>query len=1356
MPIDPNNDIAQAIATARQPDLVTEDDVAGTWSPRSQPISGQTINSYSPTTESAPLSFSEKLPKVLYSHFVDPVVKAVTAPGRVYRGEVPEDQMIDEAKNVAGQLMTGSFAAGVPTALREGIEPNVLRTFAGPASKTAETTAQARQLNDIGLYSHAAEQANTLQPRGDAKQMISTLKNMPGVKAEELQNAGLLDAQGNVHPEWADRGKITNTDLADHLQSSMPQVQETILGFNPSEVAAARAKAESQGNNWDELGPVNQGRYIRSVSGRRLTDYQDDPKYAQYTLPGGENYREVLLTTPVVGEKGDALNKIAQNMFGKNYTDLMGNNSDNAKMRLAVQREYQNQYGESGLSAEQSSMFRSNHWDDPNVLAHLRMSDRTGPNGEKILHVEELQSDWGQKGRDNGFKSNDVNINDLQNQYKELDQKRKETYDQLINEGSASVTSVYDHPDFKQITDKLAGLDQQIKKANNAVPSAPYVTNTGSWTDLALKRALKEAAEGGYDKLVWTPGAEQAERYKLSNTVSRIGYNPDTKELIGLDREGHGIRQLEGKTFEPEELPSVIGKEASDKLLSTGKNDVGFHMLNDQELPIGGEGMKSYYDSIVPKQLQKIVKSYDSNAKIGQTKVPVEGLNKSVYEITNELGMSVDQINSLPTEQKKALLNTAKNTLGMQSLDITPQMRETIMRGQKAFKRGGMIMGNNAIGNAMRMALGGDAEIEMPHSLKELQDWKKNHPTPVPQSSMDDVFTNRVSGFEGAPPMAMPANLDELQAYTRARHASGGHVNDITHALNVAKHLGRGNDTILAHINPHEAALLKAHGGSGKINPYTGLMEFDDNDTKDTGTSDSGNNYSGGWGNYGNFGEAQVKNYGDATTVKASKGEDTSAENAKAINDARAIAQSNLISGANDTAARQLIDRTDISNFPSQNNLTPEQQFGMMYRQPQLGGINEGKSLYDQVKDASNSYGMAYGKLVGKQYTDAGAAGFLGNAMFESNGLNPAAINPTSGATGLFQDLGQRKADLLKALNVSGLSGEALRNALSGTEMGQTAFALNEAASDPSYAATQKALETATDPYKASDVIMHNFERPGAISEALTGGFRAADANQIYNGVPSAATMSRSDLADTYDPSGKPTSAMGYNPFDSSSSTQPSILDKIFGSTSDQVKKLEDAGKTTIYGDAYGKQFLKDEEGNPLTAKDMYAFSQGLDPNNPEDMAKIQARIINDNGQQKVDYYTKDLGQAVFGDAGKALTTGLGNLFAPKSSYDPTAIGNGMGNIKGVSAGYTPGPFDRAGNNQKIIDNALAAVAPSAPAAPINPFTAELSSASLQLPSTTGLSAQDWANQNTGGDMSKVHARIKYVNGAPRLEYYTV
>ena len=39
---------------------------------------------------------------------------------------------------------------------------------------------------------------------------------------------------------------------------------------------------------------------------------------------------------------------------------------------------------------------------------------------------------------------------------------------------------------------------------------------------------------------------------------------------------------------------------------------------------------------------------------------------------------------------------------------------------------------------------------------------------------------------------------------------------------------GRGNDTLLAHITPREAEILKAAGGSGTTNPETGLLEFYD------------------------------------------------------------------------------------------------------------------------------------------------------------------------------------------------------------------------------------------------------------------------------------------------------------------------------------------------------------------------------------------------------------------------------------------------------------------------------------------------------------------------------------------------
>jgi hypothetical protein len=53
---------------------------------------------------------------------------------------------------------------------------------------------------------------------------------------------------------------------------------------------------------------------------------------------------------------------------------------------------------------------------------------------------------------------------------------------------------------------------------------------------------------------------------------------------------------------------------------------------------------------------------------------------------------------------------------------------------------------------------------------------------------------------------------------------------DLASLAQILRSKGRGKDTILAHINPQEAALLKKAGGSGDINPDTGLPQFENED----------------------------------------------------------------------------------------------------------------------------------------------------------------------------------------------------------------------------------------------------------------------------------------------------------------------------------------------------------------------------------------------------------------------------------------------------------------------------------------------------------------------------------------------
>lgn len=50
---------------------------------------------------------------------------------------------------------------------------------------------------------------------------------------------------------------------------------------------------------------------------------------------------------------------------------------------------------------------------------------------------------------------------------------------------------------------------------------------------------------------------------------------------------------------------------------------------------------------------------------------------------------------------------------------------------------------------------------------------------------------------------------------------------DLKALAEMLRRQGRGQDTILAHITPQEAALLKSRGGAGTMNPDTGLPEFE-------------------------------------------------------------------------------------------------------------------------------------------------------------------------------------------------------------------------------------------------------------------------------------------------------------------------------------------------------------------------------------------------------------------------------------------------------------------------------------------------------------------------------------------------
>lgn len=76
---------------------------------------------------------------------------------------------------------------------------------------------------------------------------------------------------------------------------------------------------------------------------------------------------------------------------------------------------------------------------------------------------------------------------------------------------------------------------------------------------------------------------------------------------------------------------------------------------------------------------------------------------------------------------------------------------------------------------------------------------------------------------------AMNMALDQISAAagpTPQGFAMGGSVGRMNPIASGIASLGRNGDTMLAHITPSEARMLRRNGGSGTVNPRTGLPEF--------------------------------------------------------------------------------------------------------------------------------------------------------------------------------------------------------------------------------------------------------------------------------------------------------------------------------------------------------------------------------------------------------------------------------------------------------------------------------------------------------------------------------------------------
>jgi hypothetical protein len=376
-------------------------------------------------------------------------------------------------------------------------------------------------------------------------------------------------------------------------------------------------------------------------------------RFEKWKEPGGERYREVTLSIP------------SKPMSFKEYVDY---NMPGARDPEKYRADY-----EAYLKSPDKTSFRENYrvpsahgYGDPeadiNRLLHYRANERFTPEGKKAMFLEELQSDWAQKARKTGIKQ-DV-TDDVVREYYETHGKRGDNslpWEELPSKDKAFLRHIIEN--------------RQV----DAVPNAPYITDTGEWTKLGLRHALKDAIEGGHDYLAWTTGEQQAKRYDLSKQVSEIAYHPKGKALEVFDLEGNNIINEEG--INPEDLSDYIGKEAAEKVLNSTEIDRGYNILKGDNIRVGGEGMKAYYDRIIPQSMNDILKQY--GIKDGVKPIDVDlfpAQRASQYDSPETTGYAPGDI-----------IRPARYSTQM-GIEITPELREKILsEGLPHFKAGGSV-----------------------------------------------------------------------------------------------------------------------------------------------------------------------------------------------------------------------------------------------------------------------------------------------------------------------------------------------------------------------------------------------------------------------------------------------------------------------------------------------------------------------------------------------------------------------------------------------------------------------------------------------------------------------------------------
>ncbi len=590
--------------------------------------------------------------------------------------------------------------------IRDGYDGVILRDKDGSFNAIAFTPTQIKSAGEnVGTFSKTApsilEQAATVSATtysaldravGDVtakslvasgwKEQIKGWVNKGIVKQSEVEWSGLV--------EYLDmqEGKITKETVSEFLKNNGVKVETVTLGDRGDMVKAAAIKGSydaeaalggslqtefdtyrklveanaSRGQIAEAAVPIN--KELEFEFGTDLDEYIRDAaksggvetKYSRYVLPGGENYREILVTLPVgfappapaMSKEGLAARQVVFDKYAPRLAEIETelkeyrgpqwadeeisvvskaiNLLKNERDKLEDKRDAEANALYRIPSAPEVKPFMSSHWDESNVLVHLRMNDRTDADGKRVLFVEEVQSDWGQQGKKVGFedaRGRSAALASLPIEQKKLDELTQEySAISLIDQDRAVL--LYEQAEAQRtVVENL----QYAAYGSINIAKAPFVETTDGWLNLGLKHVMLEAINGGYDRVAFVDGDQSVTRYKdaLTEAVDEVEIDRNDDGTYNYKAIKDGKELKAEKSVTAERIEELFGKSGgADLIQQADAFPDQINTIKSEDIKIGGEGMRKFYDDVLPSAMNKLLKKYGGE-KLGIAKINMSG-----------------------------------------------------------------------------------------------------------------------------------------------------------------------------------------------------------------------------------------------------------------------------------------------------------------------------------------------------------------------------------------------------------------------------------------------------------------------------------------------------------------------------------------------------------------------------------------------------------------------------------------------------------------------------------------------------------------------------------------------------------